>query len=330
MYSSIVFERPKALSKLLCNFILARNMGGGPRTFPGGVNKWKWKRMHEKRARDKEKRLLEQEKQLYQARIRSHIRAKLAGKPDSSSATHSPMGPEDHIKALANRFMKEGAEDLWNKNDGPLKSPPPRLKEFPGSTRRPGSIGSPIDLRKLVSDGRQNDNLTNTSSNYTQTRDYSTQSRRRFQRNESSSDEEDSSSGLKGNPARRIARNSASTQKNVIKANVGDTINNKKNMPKRQRKFWRDDSSSSESESDLDSEGLRIGRDVNKIGSSASLGKYDIKTKRRLLPKSYDEESDLSEQVELIRYELNKRKMTENEQQKVEEETLLSQKRYSN
>ncbi|CAI0557144.1 unnamed protein product [Linum tenue] len=42
-------------------------MGGGPRTFPGGLNKWQWKRLHEKKASEKEKRLLDQEKQLYQA-----------------------------------------------------------------------------------------------------------------------------------------------------------------------------------------------------------------------------------------------------------------------
>lgn len=334
MYSLIVTERSSTLSKILCNFILARNMGGGPRTFPGGVSKWKWKRMHEKRARDKERRLLDQEKQLYQARIRSHIRAKLAAKPDTSSATHSPMAPEDHIKALANRFMKEGAEDLWNRNDGPLKPPPPRLREFPGSSRRRGSIASPVDLRKLVLEGRrifsdrQNDNLMNTSSNYTPTRNYSTQSRRKFQKKESSSDEEDSTFGLEGNPARSIARNSFSGQKTLINANAGEFINEKKNIPKRPRKLWRDDSSSGESESDMDSDGLGIVRGGNKIGSSASLGKYDVKTRRRMPPKSYDEESDLSEQVELIRYELNKRKMAEYEQHKSEEDALLGQKRF--
>lgn len=329
MYSSIVSERPKPLLKLFCNFILVRNMGGGPRTFPGGVNKWKWKRMHEKRARDKEKRLLDQEKQLYQARIRSHIRAKLAAKSDISSATHNPMGPEDHIKVLANRFMKDGAEDLWNRNDGPLKTPPPPPKQFPGPTRRTGSIGSPVDLRKLIPEARHN--LRNISGNHAQTRDYSVQNRRMFRRNESSSDDEDTSSSSERVHARPNIKKSVSSQKSPIMANTNDYLNNKKNMPKRRRKVWRDDSSSSGSDSDLDSESLRIGRDVNKIGSSASLGKYDVKkTKRRLPPKPYDEESDLSEQVELIRYELNKRKMAENEQPKDEEETLLSQRRYSN
>ncbi|KAJ0106254.1 hypothetical protein Patl1_18745 [Pistacia atlantica] len=104
-------------------------MGGGPRTFPGGLNKWQWKRMHEKKAKEKEKRLLDQEKQLYQARIRSEIRTKLfsksdpGSKPDQESTHHTPMTPQQHIKALADRFMKAGAEDLWNEDDGPLKAP---------------------------------------------------------------------------------------------------------------------------------------------------------------------------------------------------------------
>ena len=119
------------------NWVSLRNMGGGPRTFPGGVNKWKWKRMHEKLARDKQNRLIEQEKQLYQARIRSHIRSTLS--PDHQSAaaaTHRPLSPNDHVKALADRFVKEGAEDLWNNHDGPLTpNPTPNLNFGPKHTR---------------------------------------------------------------------------------------------------------------------------------------------------------------------------------------------------
>nr|CAD1830747.1 unnamed protein product [Ananas comosus var. bracteatus] len=107
----------------------SRSMGGGPRTFPGGLNKWQYKRMHEKLAREKERKLLQQEKQLYLARLRSEIRAKLAGaadSPDPSTSAFAPMSSKDHIKALADRFMKGGAEDLWNEDDGPLRSPSPR------------------------------------------------------------------------------------------------------------------------------------------------------------------------------------------------------------
>ncbi|CAH2075734.1 unnamed protein product [Thlaspi arvense] len=75
MSSSIILrEHSLTFPRLLCSLTFLRYMGGGPRTFPGGLNKWQWKRLHEKKAREKEKRLLDQEKQLYQARIRSQIR----------------------------------------------------------------------------------------------------------------------------------------------------------------------------------------------------------------------------------------------------------------
>lgn len=126
-------------------------MGGGARTFPGGLNKWQWKRLHEKKAREKEKLLLEQEKQIYQARIRSQIRAKVTASqnsdsgadPDQQGANYSPLSPQEHIKALADRFMKEGAEDLWNEDDGPIKAPAPQVPK-----RR--VIGEPIDIRQLI------------------------------------------------------------------------------------------------------------------------------------------------------------------------------------
>ncbi|KAF2539760.1 hypothetical protein F2Q68_00019577 [Brassica cretica] len=106
MYSTILRERSGSIWSL----ILSRNMGGGPRTFPGGLNKWQWKRMHEKKAREKENKLLDQEKQLYEARIRSEIRAKmLGGNHDSnentakSNQSHGPLSPQEHIKSLADR-----------------------------------------------------------------------------------------------------------------------------------------------------------------------------------------------------------------------------------
>ncbi|XP_006648157.1 DEAD-box ATP-dependent RNA helicase 48 [Oryza brachyantha] len=108
-------------------------MGGGPRTFPGGLSKWQYKRMHEKLARQKQQGLLRHEKQLYLARLRSEIRAsRLPG------ASPSPGGDDDdgptssraHIRALADRFLLPGAEDLWNEDDGPIhraERPPRRV-----------------------------------------------------------------------------------------------------------------------------------------------------------------------------------------------------------
>ncbi|KAG2681232.1 hypothetical protein I3760_11G134800 [Carya illinoinensis] len=348
MSYSVLLERPRTLSKLLCTFIFTRPMGGGPRTFPGGVNKWQWKRMHEKRAKEKEKRLLEQEKQLFHARVRSQIRAKLAGKPDPSinpdpSNGHGPMSPTDHIKALANRFMKDGAEDLWNEDDGPLKCPPTRGTNEPLGRIRAnggrGSVGYPMDLRKLISEGRENVNLTNSNGRYVNTRNYSVQSRRRFRRNESSeSDDDDSDYGPVREPAKHFAKNLAKL--------VGQ-----------RNRFCRDDSSPRDDESGSDFEGesskyfsgnsswgklsvdgkedledenerMRGGRGVRKVGSSASLGKYDMKITKRVPLRLLEEESDFSGQVELIRHELSKKGLIENGREKGEEASILTQKRF--
>uniref|UniRef100_A0A0A9DID3 Uncharacterized protein n=1 Tax=Arundo donax TaxID=35708 RepID=A0A0A9DID3_ARUDO len=99
-------------------------MGGGPRTFPGGLSKWQYKRMHEKLARQKQRGLLRHEKQLYLARLRSEIRAsRLPGADPTAPPGEGPTSS----RALADRFRKPGAEDLWNEDDGPLrraKQPP--------------------------------------------------------------------------------------------------------------------------------------------------------------------------------------------------------------
>uniref|UniRef100_A0A2C9WAC3 Uncharacterized protein n=1 Tax=Manihot esculenta TaxID=3983 RepID=A0A2C9WAC3_MANES len=209
MLSPIFLQLPRTISDQLRTRIFARLMGGGPRTFPGGLNKWQWKRLHEKRAREKEKRLLDQEKQLYQARIRSQLRARLAGKPDldpnsDTDTSYGPMTPKDQIKALADRFMTEGAEDLWNENDGPLKTPSPKSIERPrsiGLNQRPGSINSPIDLRKLMLEARNESHNCQSFSkdyNYIKARDYSVQrcSYNMAFSSSSSSDDEDENYGF--------------------------------------------------------------------------------------------------------------------------------------
>ncbi|KAH1135489.1 hypothetical protein GLYMA_05G205533v4 [Glycine max] len=225
------------------NWVSLRSMGGGPRTFPGGVNKWKWKRMHEKLARDKQNRLIQQEKQLYPARIRSHIRSSLS--PDhrsAAAATHRPLSPNDHFKALADRFVKDGAEDLWNNHDGPLTPNPttPNLDFCPKHTR-----------------------------------------------------------GYRAVPE-------------VGNSRVGA----------HKYRFWRkgsDDSSSGESESEIEVE-----LSMKKRGSSASLGEYDVKRERRVVPKT-------SPEFEFISYELNKRKLSQIEDQQSEQqqsnESILSNTR---
>lgn len=243
--------------------------------------------MHEKRAKDKEKRLLEQEKQLYEARLRSQIRAKLVGKPDPGSDTgHSPMNPDEHVRSLADRFMKQGAEDLWNEKDGPIaeRSPHPA-----GPDRRTSMAAQTVDLRKLIPKDRNflagNDrNLSNLGGNYFSSRSYSVQSRGRFRKNDDSSDDSDFDS------------------------------DNESIQP-----FWdKNPNETSNSE-----------RDVRKLGSSASLGKYDRKVIKRRVPlNALEDECDFAQQVESIRYELSKKK-EEREENEEEEASILSDKRYA-
>ena len=48
-------------------------MGGGPRTFSAGVNKWKWKRMQAKKAEQLLKARLAWERQIYETRKRAEL-----------------------------------------------------------------------------------------------------------------------------------------------------------------------------------------------------------------------------------------------------------------
>ncbi|KAF5734482.1 DEA(D/H)-box RNA helicase family protein isoform 1 [Tripterygium wilfordii] len=348
LYSLILLQRSRTVSDCLRTRILSRAMGGGPRTFPGGLNKWQWKRLHEKKAKEKEKRLLDQEKQLYQARVRSQIRAKLAGKPEEpgDSATHDPMSPKDQIKALADRFVKAGAEDLWNEHDGPLKTPPPNQR--PGSVRgyqQPGSISSPLDVSRLILENR---NLGSNSKNVMNStnvkingfgcgnvRDYSVQSERRFGRNGSSESKTDFSFDSKGV---YLKKSSSSWESNHEEANNSSDENaymrHGRSSMQRGRRFRRNENtSSSEDDGDSDFGEEEEGGVRRMTGSSAALGKYDRKITKRVPLKFVEEESSLSE-VERIRKEMNERKMLRNEaekrfeREKNEEDSVFSQKRF--
>lgn len=81
-------------------------------------------------------------------------------------------------------------------------------------------------------------------------------------------------------------------------------------------RFWRKGSDDSSSESE--SEEVELS---SKVGSSASLGEYDVKRERRVVPKA-------SEEVEFIRNELNMRKLSQKEdQQSEEQQSILSDTR---
>ncbi|TYJ06579.1 hypothetical protein E1A91_A12G243600v1 [Gossypium mustelinum] len=367
MFSAVLLLRSKTHS-ILRTQIFTRAMGGGPRTFPGGLNKWQWKRLHEKKAKEKEKRLLDQEKQLYQARIRSQIRAKLAGRPDPSCdpTQYSPMSPNDHIKALADRFMKEGAEDLWNENDGPLNSEEQERPRSVETARNPrsGLIHSPLNIKKLLSDSRRENEKPSGVSNsqFIKSRSYSVQANGKFKVNESSFAGIQSYFGSKDESLKRSGRNNISQVrlgKNETSSNQhesdsvsdnnslkrfgpggkGEKVsfqNNVKFIKSRnrmeRRRFRRNESSSSDDESDLELEdeveGVGGWRDVKKSGSSASLGKYDVKIKRRVPLKELEKEMDFSEQVQLLRQELEKKKLAEIEKKMGEGEPIYSKKRF--
>ncbi|XP_011029223.1 PREDICTED: probable DEAD-box ATP-dependent RNA helicase 48 [Populus euphratica] len=342
MYPSLI-HRSKSLSEQLRTRIFIRLMGGGPRTFPGGLNKWQWKRLHEKKAKEKEKRLLDQEKQLYQARMRSHIRSKLAGQPDPNpdSSKFNPMSPKEHIKALADRFMKEGAEDLWNEMDGPLKDPSDERPGFVGTNQRPGSINSPLDLRKLMSEGRNvSRHREENGFNYVKNRDYSTRrdldfgssgvsvkplvrKQRKFRRNESSSSDDDEDYGFANDKVMNFGRDSGNELGPVSNSrNVSEFMRNKGFETQKQRGFGRNESD------DLEGGGERRGRSAKEIGSRDALGKYGLKKTTRV-PLKELEKNDFANEVELIRYELGrKKKLAGNDGDNEDEHSILSDKRF--
>ncbi|KAL0393514.1 UNVERIFIED_CONTAM: putative DEAD-box ATP-dependent RNA helicase 48 [Sesamum latifolium] len=367
-FSSIFLHRP---SRTLHNrFTFLRCMGGGPRTFPGGLNKWQWKRMHEKKAREKEKRLLEQEKQVYQARIRSEIRAKLVSaenpvtgreKPNQNQLDYGPLTPQEHVKALADRFMKEGAEDLWNENDGPLQIP----MNKPGKSR---FIGDPIDMQRLMAERssfriggkiEKSDFSRNMSGNIAKPRHFSTYARRsgnffgdfgnEYLRTMSYG------FGLVGSCRRGILMGVSDVLNLKCYYSVGaaSTTGKRSNFAREGQKSLIDDGadakvrsggggrvkwprfrggemdSSDDDDTDDydDDEELESSRKI--WSSSAALGKYDMKSKKRVPLNFLEDEDDLSQQVEAIRQEVSQRKsMQEDGKEKDEEESILSTKRF--
>ncbi|KAJ6411224.1 hypothetical protein OIU84_007896 [Salix udensis] len=108
------------------------------------------------------------------ARKRSQIRSSLACQShpnlNQDPNKYNPMSP----KALADRFMKDGAEDLRSANDGSLKPPSDEQIAFMGTNQRPGSINSQVDLRKIISEGRKVSQNRNNGFNYVKIRDYLT------------------------------------------------------------------------------------------------------------------------------------------------------------
>ncbi|XP_024359524.1 DEAD-box ATP-dependent RNA helicase 26 [Physcomitrium patens] len=111
----------------------ARAMGGGKRTFPGGVSKWQWRYAQKKKEKEAEKARLAREKQLFDERRRNEAMgvAPVLEKPwePRSSSPASPLPParqDPQVRALASRFVKPGAVELWTEEDGAVTRTEPK------------------------------------------------------------------------------------------------------------------------------------------------------------------------------------------------------------
>ncbi|KAG6437129.1 hypothetical protein SASPL_102039 [Salvia splendens] len=98
-------------------------MGGGPRTYPGGVSKWQWKRMQAKKAKQLLKARLDRERQIYEMRKRAELKAAVSELERPWEAVEKPpnlfsISADDQLKVLADRFQKPGGLDLWSERDG--------------------------------------------------------------------------------------------------------------------------------------------------------------------------------------------------------------------
>lgn len=99
-------------------------MGGGPRTFPGGVSKWQWKRMQAKKAKQLLKARLCRERQIYEMRKRAELKAAVSEleKPwevVERAPNLFSVRADEQVKVLADRFQRPGGYDLWSEKDGP-------------------------------------------------------------------------------------------------------------------------------------------------------------------------------------------------------------------
>ncbi|KAL1549186.1 copper ion transmembrane transporter [Salvia divinorum] len=99
-------------------------MGGGPRTYPGGVSKWQWKRMQAKKAKQLLKARVARERQIYEMRKRAELKAAVSELERPWEAVEKPpnmfsVSADEQLKVLADRFQKPGGLDLWSASDGP-------------------------------------------------------------------------------------------------------------------------------------------------------------------------------------------------------------------
>ncbi|KAG8376962.1 hypothetical protein BUALT_Bualt09G0118600 [Buddleja alternifolia] len=127
-----VLTRPLSLTTKLSHLSLTTipskttpiRMGGGPRTYPGGVSKWQWKRMQAKKAKQLLKARLARERQIYEMRKRAELKAAVSELERPWETVEKPpvlfsVSADEQLKVLADRFQRPGGLDLWSERDGP-------------------------------------------------------------------------------------------------------------------------------------------------------------------------------------------------------------------
>ncbi|XVF76709.1 hypothetical protein PTKIN_Ptkin13bG0288200 [Pterospermum kingtungense] len=98
-------------------------MGGGPRTYPGGVSKWQWKRMQAKKAKQLLKARLARERHIYEMRKRAELKAAVSELERPWEVVEKApnlfsVSADEQVKVLADRFQKPGGFDMWSDKDG--------------------------------------------------------------------------------------------------------------------------------------------------------------------------------------------------------------------
>ncbi|KAL9260002.1 putative DEAD-box ATP-dependent RNA helicase 33 [Drosera capensis] len=98
-------------------------MGGGPRTFLGGVTKWQWKRMLLKKAKQLLRARLARERHIYDMRKRAELKAAVSELEKTWEVEKAPVlfsvSADEQLKVLVDRFLKPGGLNLWSEKDGP-------------------------------------------------------------------------------------------------------------------------------------------------------------------------------------------------------------------
>ncbi|KAI0489287.1 hypothetical protein KFK09_029129 [Dendrobium nobile] len=187
--------------------------------------------------------------------------------------------------------MKEGAEDLWNEDDGPIRS---------RTHGRPSNVppSRPLDLRKIVKEKRAS------IGSFEHRRNYS-----KWSRNSSSDeDEDDSVVRLEGGLLKKFHGKGGGRVEGL--------------------RFPRFSQDEEDSEKDLKRGDGGLVR--KKMMSGAALRNYDVKMDKRRPPRPDMEESDLTTDIREFHRDMRNRASLENavNQQEVHEGSILTQRRF--